>query len=604
MRNPTHKRLFSGSLAALVVLLLQPACGVEDDSLAGLDAGALDDDEPQATAPVPMADLIDDTFVFAGTKLQRTVAVVNARLNTFPRSTNSAGAWVMVPTTDWTAGYVPGALWQMFLATRNTYYRSWGRWFTNQLANQANAITDTDVGLEMYDSFGKAFDLAPLSTDQARLLAAASTLSRRYIPSVRAIPSQGDATWTILPVKVDHLMDLELLFWAARTSGNHAYYDIAFNHALTSLTQHLRSNGSVVQMFDINRLTGVISRKYNIQGYSSTSTWARGQAWAIYGFTIAYRETRDARFLNGAIRAANYYLSRLPADQVPPWDFDAPGAPKDSSPAAITASALIELSQFCSAAQRQIYLSAADSILRSLMANYLAVLPSEMGILRHGVGHGPNHTEIDVSLIYGDYYFLEAMNRMRGVLTRPTPPTWDRAASGNLYMSFSADLLTATKNDGAATARSSAYANAHELSGKWYFEVAVTSLLSGTRLRVGLASLQGRVPNDVPTATYSYGYDQDGTRSTNIGVTYTNAPMGAPWALGRIIGVSIDLDEHWVEFSLNGVPQGRITGLAAGVSYSPLFFGSNESNGTVRANFGQSPFRYPPRLGFLPLARR
>ena len=153
-------------------------------------------------------------------------------------------------------------------------------------------------------------------------------------------------------------------------------------------------------------------------GYSATSTWARGQAWATYGFTVANRETGYAPFLDAAMRLANYYLTNVPSDFVPYWDFDAPAipsTPRDSSAAAITLSALVQLSQLVTNMQDSaMFWSGAHNILESLgSTNYLAQGSTSSGILLHGTGNTPllPDPEVNVSLVYGDYYFVEALRR-------------------------------------------------------------------------------------------------------------------------------------------------------------------------------------------------
>ena len=212
------------------------------------------------------------------------------------------------------------------------------------------------------------------------------------------------------------MMNLELLFWAAKNGGTKDMYDAAVSHAVKSMQNHVRTDGSTYHVVSYDSITGTVDRFDTYQGYSKTSTWSRGQAWAIYGFTMVYRFTKEERFLETARRAADYFVKNLPDDYVPYWDFQAeniPDEPRDASAAAIAASGLIELSQYVqdgSAAKK--YWNTAHSILLSLCTPvYNAKGTPSRGLINHCVTSKPADSEIDVSLIYGDYYFIEALFR-------------------------------------------------------------------------------------------------------------------------------------------------------------------------------------------------
>jgi unsaturated chondroitin disaccharide hydrolase len=217
------------------------------------------------------------------------------------------------------------------------------------------------------------------------------------------------------------MMNLELLFWASKHGGAKEMYDIAFNHAEKTMINHFRKDGSTYHVVDYDTITGRAIAKETHQGYADESVWARGQAWAVYGFTIAYRETVDPRFLHTAEISANWFIDHLPEDNVPYWDFLAPKIPdeeKDASAAAIAASALFELSTLTKNTEfKNKFFKSATSILRSLCSSkYLAEGTNSYGILLHAVGNHPKNSEIDVSLIYADYYFLESIIRYQNLL--------------------------------------------------------------------------------------------------------------------------------------------------------------------------------------------
>jgi unsaturated chondroitin disaccharide hydrolase len=220
-------------------------------------------------------------------------------------------------------------------------------------------------------------------------------------------------------VIIDDMLNLELLFWASQHGGPSSLADKALQNALTVIRSHIRTDGSSWHLVVFDSDDGSVKRKGTVQGYSDNSTWARGQAWGVYGFTMAYRESNDARMLAAARRMADWYVAHLPSDSIPYWDFDAPGIPnepRDSSAAAVAASGLIELSQLESdATRKQRYLDAAKATLTSLSSSaYLAEGTSARSILLHGTYNKPVG-QYDRGLVWGDYYFIEALLRYKAL---------------------------------------------------------------------------------------------------------------------------------------------------------------------------------------------
>ena len=209
-------------------------------------------------------------------------------------------------------------------------------------------------------------------------------------------------------VIIDNMMNLEMLEWCG-------YHDITRTHADTTIKNHFREDNSTYHVVAYNELTGEIVEKRTAQGVANDSAWARGQAWGLYGYTMMYRVSGEQRYLEQAIKIADYLLPRLPEDAIPNWDFDAEAQSKDSSAGAIMASALIELYGFT---QNKEYLKTAERQLRSLSSETYLAKPGENGnfILKHGVGHYPAGTEVDVPLSYGDYYFVEAAMRYLSIV--------------------------------------------------------------------------------------------------------------------------------------------------------------------------------------------
>ena len=190
---------------------------------------------------------------------------------------------------------------------------------------------------------------------------------------------------------------------------------IAVRHAEQTMRNHVRPDGSTYHVVSYDMSTGAVLARVTHPGAGDSTAWARGQAWAIYGFTMVHRYTNDRRFLETAERAADYFIAHLPEDVVPYWDFQAPGIPdepRDASAAAIAASGLIELGQVVGGAHGQEYLRQAGRLLAAVSsADYLDTTSAHRGLLRHATGNKPSRSEIDVSLIYGDYYYIEAVRR-------------------------------------------------------------------------------------------------------------------------------------------------------------------------------------------------
>lgn len=331
--------------------------------------------------------------------------------------TCEAGGVIMVPSSDWTSGFYPGELWMMHELTGDNFWKESALEFTIPLEQEKFNSKTHDMGFKMYCSFGKAYQTTKNPEYKAILIQAAKTLSKRFNPNVGCIRSWDYNTdkWDF-PVIIDNMMNLELLFWAAKESGNRVYKDIAITHAETTMKNHFRNDNSSYHIVDYNPETGEVENRYGGQGYTHKSAWSRGQAWALYGFTMVYCETGDEKFLKQAENIAAYILNHpnLPENLIPYWDFDAPDIPNepyDASAAAVIASALYELSIFSDHGNE--YLKSADQILSELSSpEFLAKPGTNSGfLLKHSTGSKPSKSEVDVPLVYADYYFLEALQR-------------------------------------------------------------------------------------------------------------------------------------------------------------------------------------------------
>ena len=253
------------------------------------------------------------------------------------------------------------------------------------------------------------------------IIEAANSLCTRFSPKTGCIKSwnyrkswNGKDEW-FYPVIIDNMMNLELLYFASKVTGDPHYAEIANSHAITTAREQFREDYSNYHVVNYDPETGKVLHKQTCQGFSDNSAWARGQAWAVYGYTACYRETQDTTFLNFAVKVADMIMNRVKTDDaIPYWDYDAPvteETPRDASAASVTASALIELSTMVPDGKK--YLDYAEKILKSLSGDaYLAKVGENQGfILMHSTGSLPNGSEIDTPLNYADYYYLEALKR-------------------------------------------------------------------------------------------------------------------------------------------------------------------------------------------------
>ena len=321
----------------------------------------------------------------------------------------------------WTAGHFPGSLWHLHEATGDAFFRERAQVWTELLAPNSKVTDNHDVGFIMYCSFGNARRILGTDRYDALLLETAASLSRRYSEKLGLIRSWGaideKKTFLVIP---DNMMNLELLEWAAKAKGGDARFDaIARSHADVTMKNHFRADGGAYHVLNYSQKDGRVQEIRRGQGASCFTAWSRGQSWAIYGYTMMYRETRERRYLDFAQKLADYAISHpnMPTDGIPLWDYGAPGEERDSSAGAIMASALLELAGFTDGAKGAAYRAFAVKQLLALSSPAYFSEGDENGhwLLKHGVGNKPGGGEIDVPLDYGDYYFLEALLRFRKV---------------------------------------------------------------------------------------------------------------------------------------------------------------------------------------------
>lgn len=317
----------------------------------------------------------------------------------------------------WCSGFYPGTLLYLYEQTGDKELYNEAMRIMQVLEKEKNNKSTHDLGFMMFCSFGNANRIASKPEYRDILLTSARSLSTRFNPTTGTIKSWDSKPEDFLVI-IDNMMNLELLFWATKVSGDSSFYKTAVTHANTTIQNHFRPDGSSYHVINYNPQTGAVQQKRTAQGAADESAWARGQAWGLYGYTVMYRETGDKKYLDVAERIAQFMLNHpnMPQDKIPYWDFNAPDIPtalRDASAAAITASALLELQGYVSGTNKTKYLQAAETMLRNLSKPpYRAAVGTNGGfIIEHGVGHKPAGTEVDVPLTYGDYYFVEAMKR-------------------------------------------------------------------------------------------------------------------------------------------------------------------------------------------------
>jgi len=419
MKTSPRLRFTSLPLACLVATAtLLVSCGTNETQLRqGSAATAVA--RPRPAAADELLARIPSTFQFAAAQTE----FMLGQLKNDPKlpRTFEGGQLKTIPPEDWTSGFFPGSLWYLYEYTSDAKWKNAAADYTKRLESIQNFRGNHDVGFMLYCSYGNALRLAPDPAYRAVLVQGARSLCTRYSPQVGLIRSWDFGTWKY-PVIIDNLMNLELLTWASRETGEPSFKEIAISHADKTMANHFRPDASSYHVVDYDPETGAVRGKQTHQGFSDPSAWARGQAWGLYGYTMMFRETGNTNYLEQAKRIAKFIVNhpRLPADKIPYWDFDAPdipSAPRDASAAAIIASALIELSSQVDAEfGKQCFDLARQQLLSLSSPAYLAKVGENGGfILMHSTGHKPKNSEVDVPLNYADYYLLEALLRYRAV---------------------------------------------------------------------------------------------------------------------------------------------------------------------------------------------
>ncbi|MEJ2887859.1 glycoside hydrolase family 88 protein [Actinomycetospora aeridis] len=383
-----------------------PAGETEPAAQTGRTAQARD---ARAAAP---SDPSGPVLAFADARLAETADALAPPA--YPVRTNPDGTWLTKEPEDWTSGFFPAALWRVFERTQDPVWRERAERWQAPLAPEASH-DDTDLGFKMFMTFAVDHELTGDESAKQTALAAADTLAARFNPTVGMLRVWDDRDdEEKYQVNIDAVMNLELLYWAGQ-NGRPQYTDIANRHANRTMTDLVRPDGSTFMFAGYDQRTGDLVRNYTEQGARDDSTWARGQAWAAYGFAMAYRYTRDPRYLDTAHRTADWFLGHLPPDRVPYWDFSVPQAPpepRDTSAAAVTASALLDMNTLdTDPGRKDADVDGARGMLASLSSPaYLSRDTPFRSVLLHGTQNLPTG-QADSGIMFGDYYFVEALSR-------------------------------------------------------------------------------------------------------------------------------------------------------------------------------------------------
>ncbi len=355
-----------------------------------------------------------------------------------PHSIKPDGTLADVPPISWVSGFFPGSLWYIYEYTGNEAIKAYAEHFTHYLEKIQYVTKTHDLGFMMYCSYGNAYRLTGKEEYKDVVVTSAKSLSTRFSPVVGCIKSweprvgcNGVDQWDF-PVIIDNMMNLELLFEATRLSGDSTFHKMAVSHANNTMQNHIRHEDySTYHVVNYNPETGAVEHQRTQQGFADNSTWSRGQAWAIYGFTLCYRYTGDVAYLETANKLADFVIDnpRLPEDSIPVWDYNVgeegfepvkeytpeqiAQKPRDASAAAVMASGMLELATYSNEEQAARLVAAAEKMLRSLSSKeYTAkVGENKRMLLMHSVTAFPIGREIDVPLSYADYYYLEALLR-------------------------------------------------------------------------------------------------------------------------------------------------------------------------------------------------
>lgn len=371
---------------------------------------------------------VDAQLSYCKQQAEKTIKLIPNDSVSIPRNiAPDSNQWNFIDYTDWCSGFWGGELWYLYEYSKSPEMEAVARKYTAYLKplSEMTAI-DHDLGFQVFNTYGNGYRLTGDESYKQVILAAADTLASLFNPNVGTILSWPrdvpNMEWPQHNTIMDNMINLEMLLWASKNGGDKRLYDIAVSHADVTMKNAFREDYTSYHVVVYNRETGEVIKKVTHQGYADETMWARGQSWAIYGYTMMYRETQDEKYLDFAQKVTDVYLERLPKDLIPYWDFsapDIPNAPRDASAACVVASGLLELSQYVKDENKaKEYFAKAEAMLKELSTERYQSRDKNSAALLHSTGHYPNGSEIDYSIIYADYYYAEALVRYKKMTSK------------------------------------------------------------------------------------------------------------------------------------------------------------------------------------------
>lgn len=350
---------------------------------------------------------------------------------------DAAGVHKSVPARSWTSGFWGGLNWLLYEHTGKDEYMKTAM-KSEELLDAALADFEGlyhDVGFMWHILSGASYRLTGNEKSKTRNLYAASSLFSRFVLGGNFIRAWNDSSskgWAQRPVNdwsiIDCMMNLPILYWASDVIGDDRFKRIAMAHADNTMRTHLREDGSVVHCVEHDRETGDVRETFGGQGYGVGSSWSRGQSWALYGFALSYLHTGEERYLDASKRVANYFIANCCDDWLPRADFRAPAEPVyyDTTAGCCAACGLLELARVLPENEGGMYAAAAVNMLKAISERFADYSPENDAMITHGTVRYPvpglypvEKCGVHISIIYGDYYFTEAILKLLGSQFNP-----------------------------------------------------------------------------------------------------------------------------------------------------------------------------------------
>lgn len=374
---------------------------------------------PATPSSKKLARSLDASLEFCLRQSMRMYETAKAEEGVTPAKTTRDGNIQMTKPDGWISGFFPGTLWYLYENSGGQSVRKAAEEMTARILPQQFNTNTHDIGFIMNCSAGNGYRLTGRADYREALINAGRSLATRFSPTVGCTRSWKGKNFRVI---VDNMMNLELLCVASEFSGDGSLLDIANTHAATTMKNHFRPDYSSFHVVEYDEATGAVVVRKTAQGLADDSSWARGQGWGLYGYTMMYRKTGKKEYLDQAVNIGKFIMNHpnLPKDKVPYWDFDAPASkdtPRDASAASLIASAMLELSQFTDGKTSKDFMKLAEKILLSLGSDAYRAKPGENHnfILMHATEHC-RKDRYDHALAYADYYYVEALMRYKKLL--------------------------------------------------------------------------------------------------------------------------------------------------------------------------------------------